>query len=138
LKAYSLEVSDDQVIAQAIKALQVGPLHSHLVRERPKIVPVLYEQFMKFSKSETHHFCKLEQQRKVSKPDEDPKPQYNENQRSYSKPAHNIDSDGCGPPENWEKNFGTLPQERHLRSSDQRFTQGSQRGGTPNWTRGHG
>jgi hypothetical protein len=52
LKAQALEVSDDQVIAQAIKALHVGPRHSHLVRERPKIVPELYEQFTKFSKFE--------------------------------------------------------------------------------------
>jgi hypothetical protein len=33
LKSHALEVSDDQVIAQAIKALRVGPLHSHLVME---------------------------------------------------------------------------------------------------------
>jgi hypothetical protein len=42
LKAQAPEVLDDQVIAQAIKALRVGPLHSHLVRERPKIVLKLY------------------------------------------------------------------------------------------------
>jgi hypothetical protein len=33
LKAQAPDVSDNQVIAQAIKALRVGPLHSHLVRE---------------------------------------------------------------------------------------------------------
>jgi hypothetical protein len=33
LKAQALEVSDDQVIAQAIKALHTVPLHSHLVKE---------------------------------------------------------------------------------------------------------
>jgi hypothetical protein len=60
LKAQAPEVSDDQVIAQAIKALCAGPLHSHLVRERSKIVSKLYEQFMKFSKSEIQHFRKLE------------------------------------------------------------------------------
>jgi hypothetical protein len=38
LKAQPPEVSDDQVITQAIKALRVGPLHNHLVRERPKTV----------------------------------------------------------------------------------------------------
>jgi hypothetical protein len=32
LKAQALKVSDDQVIAQAIKALCAGLLHSHLVR----------------------------------------------------------------------------------------------------------
>jgi hypothetical protein len=92
---------------------------------------------VKFSKSKTQHFRKLEQQRKVSKPNEAPKPQYNENQRTYPKRVHNIDPDGCGPPENWEKNFGTPPQERHPRTSDQRFKQGSQRGGTLNQGGGH-
>jgi hypothetical protein len=43
LKAQTLEVSNDQVIAQAIKALRVGPLNSHLIRERPKTVLELYE-----------------------------------------------------------------------------------------------
>jgi hypothetical protein len=47
-----MEVSDDQVIAQAIKALRVGPLHSDLVKEWPKTLSKLYEQFAKFSKSE--------------------------------------------------------------------------------------
>jgi hypothetical protein len=43
LKGQAPEVSDEQVIAQAIKALRAGPLHSHLVRERPKTVPELYD-----------------------------------------------------------------------------------------------
>jgi hypothetical protein len=43
LKAQALEVFNDQVIAQSIKALRAGPLHSHLVREWPKIVSELYE-----------------------------------------------------------------------------------------------
>jgi hypothetical protein len=42
-KAQAPEVSNQQVIAQAIKALRAGPLHSHLVREQPKTVPELYE-----------------------------------------------------------------------------------------------
>jgi hypothetical protein len=66
MKAQAPEVSDDQVIAQAIKALRAGPLHSHLVREWPKIVLELYEQFTKFSKSEIQHIRKLEQHRKIS------------------------------------------------------------------------
>jgi hypothetical protein len=73
LKAQAPEVSDDHVIAQAIKALRAGPLHSHLVRERPKTPSELYEQFIKFSKLEIQHFRKLEQQRKVAKPDEAPR-----------------------------------------------------------------
>jgi hypothetical protein len=98
LKAQAPVVSDDQVIVQAIKALRREPLHRHLVRERPKIVSELYEQFMKFSKIEIQHFLKFEQQREISKPDEAPRPRYNENKRSYRKPVHNIDSNGCGPP----------------------------------------
>jgi hypothetical protein len=52
LKAQAPKVLDDRVIAQAIKALRAGSLQSHLVRERPKTVSELYEQFMKFSKFE--------------------------------------------------------------------------------------
>jgi hypothetical protein len=53
MKVQTPEESDDQVITQAIKAQRAGPLHSHLVRERPKIVSELYEQFAKFSKSKS-------------------------------------------------------------------------------------
>jgi hypothetical protein len=35
-------------------------LHNHLIRERPKTVIELYENFAKFSKSEVLHFRKLE------------------------------------------------------------------------------
>jgi hypothetical protein len=83
LKAQAPEVSDEQVIKQAIKAQRAGPLHSHLVRERLKIVPELYDQFAKFSKSEVQHFRKLEQQRKVPKSGEAPKHHYDDNQRNY-------------------------------------------------------
>jgi hypothetical protein len=136
LKAQAPEVSNDQVIAQAIKALCVEPLHNHLVRKRPKIVPELYELFTKFSKSEVDHFHKLEQQRKSPKPDDAPRPpRYNNNQCSYPKPVHSINSDGCGSPEYREKNFGSPPQEIYSRAFDQRFTQHNQRGSIPN--RGH-
>jgi hypothetical protein len=60
LKAQALKVSDDQVIAQAIKALCARPLHSNLVRERPKIVTEMCENFAKFNKLEVVHFQKLE------------------------------------------------------------------------------
>jgi hypothetical protein len=73
LKVPALEVSDDQVTAQAIKELRAGPLHSHLVIEWPKTVPELYEQFAKFSKLVVQHFRKREQQRKVSKPEKAPR-----------------------------------------------------------------
>jgi hypothetical protein len=61
LKAQAPEVSGEQVIAQAIKISRAGPLHSHLVRERPKKVSELYDQFAKFSKSKIQHFRNLEQ-----------------------------------------------------------------------------
>jgi hypothetical protein len=61
LKAQAPEVSDEQVITQAIKAPRAGPFHSHFVREQHKIVSELYDQFAKFSKSEVQHFRKLEQ-----------------------------------------------------------------------------
>jgi hypothetical protein len=64
MKVQAPKVSDDKVIAQAIKALRAGPLHSHLVREQPKTVLELYEQFAKFNKPEIQHFRKLEEQRK--------------------------------------------------------------------------
>jgi UDP-2,3-diacylglucosamine pyrophosphatase LpxH len=80
LKAQAQKVSDDQVIAQDIKALCAGSLHSRLVRERPKTIPELYEQFAKFSKSKVSHFRKLEQQRKAPKNDEASRPtRYNDN-----------------------------------------------------------
>jgi hypothetical protein len=41
LKAQALKVSDDQVIAQAIKALCAGPLQSHLVRATQNSVKAL-------------------------------------------------------------------------------------------------
>jgi hypothetical protein len=133
MKAQVPEVSDDQVIAQAIKVLRAGPLHSHLVKEQPKTVPKLYEQFAKFSKSRIQHFRKLEQKRKNSKPDEAPRPRHNESQRSYPRPMHSIFSDGCGPPKNWEKNYGTPSQQTNQRTFDQRFNQYSQMGKSTNW-----
>jgi hypothetical protein len=45
LKAQALEVSDEQAITQAIKALHVGQLHSHLVREHPRTLEELYDTF---------------------------------------------------------------------------------------------
>jgi hypothetical protein len=100
-------------------------------------VPELYEQFTKFSKSEVQHFRKLEQQRKTPKQDEAPRPpRYNDNQCSYPKPVHNINSDICRPLENWDKNFRPPPQERSQSTFHQGPNQYHQRGGAPG--RGHG
>jgi hypothetical protein len=93
-------VLDEQVITQAIKALRAGPLHSPLVRKWPKTVPELYDQFAKFSKSEVQHIRKLEQQRKVAKPDEARRIRYDNNQHNYPKLVHNNDSEGDRPLEN--------------------------------------
>jgi hypothetical protein len=95
-KAQATEMSEEQVISQAIKALRA----SHLVRERLKTVPDLYDQFAKFSKSEIQHIYKLEQQRKVVKPDEAPRVHYNDNHCNYLKLVHSFGSDGDGSLEN--------------------------------------
>jgi hypothetical protein len=39
------KVSDEQAIAQAIRALRAGQLDIHLVRECPKMLEGLYEEF---------------------------------------------------------------------------------------------
>jgi hypothetical protein len=59
LKAQAPEVSDEQAITQAIKALRRGQLHSHLVRECPRMLEELYNNFWKFSRAEMLHFHKL-------------------------------------------------------------------------------
>jgi hypothetical protein len=100
LKAQALEVLDNQVIAQAIKAMRARSLHGHLVTERAKTVLELYEQFTQLSKSEIQHFHKIEQQRKISRLDEGSRPRYNENLHNHLRHVHNMDADGCGPPEN--------------------------------------
>jgi hypothetical protein len=100
-------VSDDQVITQAIKALRTGQLHNYLVREHPRTLEELYDNFRKFNKSEVLYFHKLEQQRNVPKENEASRPtKYNrgrENTTSFintTKQIHNIDFDVCGPPKN--------------------------------------
>jgi hypothetical protein len=61
LNAQASEVSDKQVITQAIKALCACQLHSHLVRDHPKTLEELYDNFQKFSSAEVLHFRKLDQ-----------------------------------------------------------------------------
>jgi hypothetical protein len=45
LKAQALQVSDEQAITQAIKALRAGQLHNHLVKEHPNMLEEFYEEF---------------------------------------------------------------------------------------------
>jgi hypothetical protein len=63
LKAQALEVSDEQAITQSIKALRTGQLHSHLMRERPRTLEELYDEFHKFGRADVQQFCKPGQQR---------------------------------------------------------------------------
>jgi hypothetical protein len=96
-------------------ALRVGQLHNHLVREHPS------DNFRKFSSAEVLHFhklCKLGQQRKIANENESLRPTKYSKRRestlsfdSSHKKVHNIDSDGCGPPKNWEKNYRPPRQE---------------------------
>jgi hypothetical protein len=113
LKGQAPEVSDDQVIIQATKVLCASQLHNYLVRERPKILEELYDNFWKFTSLEVLHFHKLDQQRKVPKENERSRPmKYSKSRETITnfhiphKQIHNIHSDGCGPPGIWEKNFG--------------------------------
>jgi hypothetical protein len=87
-------------------------LHIHLVREHPKTLEELYEEFRKFGRAEVLHFCKLGQQRKVVNENESSRPfKYNKGKEdaptfdATHKQVYSIDSDGCGPPENLKKNF---------------------------------
>jgi hypothetical protein len=107
LKAQAPEVLDEQAIMQAIKAMRASQLHSHLVRERPKTLDELYEEFRTFNKAEVLHFRKLAQQRKAANENESPRPfKYNKgkdgtpNFDATHKQVHSIDLDGCGPLEN--------------------------------------
>jgi hypothetical protein len=138
LKAQAPEVSNEQVIAQSIKAFRAGPLHSHFVRERPKTVSELYDQFVKFSKSEIQHFRKLEQQRKVAKPDESSRPHYGNNHRNYPKLVHNIGPDSDGASENWNKSYREPSHHSDSGTPNQRSPQSNQRGGASNRGRERG
>jgi hypothetical protein len=136
LKAQAPEVSDEQAITQAIKALGVGHLHSHLVRECLRMLEELYENFQKFSTVEVLHFCKLGQQRKTVNENQSSRPfKYSKSREGTSsfdasyKQVHNIDSDGRGPPENWEKNFRPLRPESDNRMHDSRRDHHQARGG---------
>jgi hypothetical protein len=123
MKAKAPEVSNDQVGAQAIKVIRAGPLHSHLVREQPKTVLELYEQFAKFSKSEIQYFRKLESREKFQS--------QTTPQDLATMKASTATLNLCTT-----SNYGTPSQQTNQRTSDQRFNQYSQRGGSTN--QGHG
>jgi hypothetical protein len=69
------------------------------------------------------HFHKLGQQRKIVNENEGSRlAKYNKSRENTSnfdtahKQVHNIDSNGCGPLENWEKNFIPLWLESESRT----------------------
>jgi hypothetical protein len=94
------------------------------VRERPRILEELYEEFHKFSRAEVLHFCKLGQQRKSTNKSESSRSfKFSKGKEGTSSfdtlhsQVHSVDSDGCGPLENWEKNFRpprTESKNRHM------------------------
>jgi hypothetical protein len=84
----------------------------------PKMLEELYEEFRKFSRAEVFHFRKLDQQRKAANENESSRPfKYSKGKEGAPtfdatyKQVHSIDSDGCRPPENWEKKFSHPRQE---------------------------
>jgi hypothetical protein len=91
------------------------------------------------------HFCKLDQQRKVTSENEGSRPfKYTRNKEGAEsfdtarKQVHNIDFDGCGLLENWDKNFRPLRQENENRVYDSRKDHQQNRGGYPSRDRGRG
>jgi hypothetical protein len=135
LKAQAPEVSDEQAITQDNKALHAAQLHNHLVRECPRTLEELYEEFRKFSRAEVLHFHKLGQQRKAANENKSSRPfKYSTSKEGTSsfdashKQVHNIDSDGCGPPER-EKNFRPPRQESKNRVYDSGRDRHPTRGG---------
>jgi hypothetical protein len=91
----------EQVITQVIKVLRAGQIHNHLLRDHPKTQEELYDKFQKFNRAEVPKESKNSRLTKYSKS--------RKNAMSFDtshKQVNSIDSDGCGPPENWEKKFG--------------------------------
>jgi hypothetical protein len=86
------------------------------------------------------HFHKLDQQRKVPKENKASRPtQYSKSRESTMsfntphKQIHNIDSDGCGPPENWKKNYGPPQLKSRSRTFDTKRDYHHPRGGYTSW-----
>jgi hypothetical protein len=123
--------------------MQSSQLHSHLVRERPRTLEELYEDFQKFRREEVLHFYKLGQQRKSTSKNESSRPfKYNKSKEGSSnfdtshRHVQNIDSDGCGPPKNWERNFRPLRPENENKTYDPRKDCNQTKGGHSSRGRG--
>jgi hypothetical protein len=105
----------------------------------------MLEEFQKFSRLEVSHFRKMDQQRKVTSENEGSRPfkyiRNKERARSFDtthKQVHSINSNGCRPPENWEKNFRPPRQESENRMYDSRRDNQQNREGYPSQGRGRG
>jgi hypothetical protein len=89
------------------------------------------------------HFRKLDQQKKATSENEGSRPfKYTKNKEGAAsfdiahKQVHNIDSNGCGPLENWDKNFRHPRQESENKMYDSRKDHQQNRGSYPNQGRG--
>jgi hypothetical protein len=127
LKAQAPEVLDEQTITQAIKAMHDGQILRNLVRECPRILEELYDEFRKFSRVEVLHFHKLGQQRKSTSENERSRPlksnKGKEGTTSFDTPdrqVHSINTDRCRPPKNWEKNIRPPRPKSESRTYDPR------------------
>jgi hypothetical protein len=96
----------------------------------------LYEEFWKFSRVEVLHFCKLGQQRKSTSENESSRPfNYSKSKEGASsfdtshRQVHSIDSDGCRPLKNWERNFSPPWTESENRTYDPRKDRNQTSGG---------
>jgi hypothetical protein len=97
------------------------------VRERSTTLEELYEELYQFSRAEILHFHRPVQQRKSTNGSESYRPfKYTRNKEGTSsfdiphRQVHNIDSDGCGPPRNWDINFRPPQIESKNRTHDPR------------------
>jgi hypothetical protein len=113
------------------------------VREHSRTLEELYDNFREISGSEVIHFRKLGQQRKSINENESSRPaKYNKSKEGTSsfhtshKQVHSIDSDGCGPSENWEKIFRPPRLESENKTYNLKRYHHHPRGGYS--SRGHG
>jgi hypothetical protein len=105
----------------------------------------LYDNFYKFNRSEVLHFRKLDQQRKISKENKVSRPiKYTKSRdsspsfKNAHKQINNINSDGCGPPENWEKKFRPSQLENRKKTFNAGRDYQNPRGGYTSQGRGRG
>jgi hypothetical protein len=91
------------------------------------------------------HFCKLGKQRKAANENKSSRQfKYNKGKKgaptfnATHKQVHSIDSNGYGPPKNWEKNFRPARQERDDQVYDPRRDHQQTRGGYSSRGQGRG